>query len=276
MKPGRQIHAPPPGVASLVRYFHVEAADAATALLPALPHSVLTVYLSGSTEVQIGSNHWVRTPVSFLSGSFTKAVRYRTTPGTVFVSVLFQPGASGLLFDIPADRLTDRLWPLDELVGPHKAAALRHELLTELAPRSWVERLSAWIDERALTRAARYARRAVRIANVFENPTTLARNCGLSLRQFERRFLSTYGQSLRDMRRLSRFIGALSRCAANAPDDCSLAMIAADCGYFDQAHMVHDFVELAGIAPSRIVVPNPDPLLKLMRYSSDELEVVTR
>ncbi len=39
-----------------------------------------------------------------------------------------------------------------------------------------------------------------------------------------------------------------------APSFLSIAQIATTCGYYDQAHLTRDFVQLAGCPPGRLLV----------------------
>ncbi|HJS58549.1 MAG TPA: helix-turn-helix domain-containing protein [Vicinamibacteria bacterium] len=76
----------------------------------------------------------------------------------------------------------------------------------------------------------------------------LARAAGLSLRQLERLFREAVGLSPKRLSRIVRFQEVLRRTGDDAADWVSVAL---DCGYFDQSHLVRDFSELAGAAPSR-------------------------
>jgi AraC-like DNA-binding protein len=77
----------------------------------------------------------------------------------------------------------------------------------------------------------------------------LAYQSGLSIRQMERKFLSQVGVSPKTYARIARFGGAL-RMKAKVPTE-SWANVAAQLGYHDQMHMVHDFQELSGDSPSK-------------------------
>jgi len=78
----------------------------------------------------------------------------------------------------------------------------------------------------------------------------LAFQSGLSIRQMERKFLSQVGVQPKTYARIARFGSAL-RMKAKVPTE-SWANVAAELGYHDQMHMVHDFQELSGDSPSKI------------------------
>jgi AraC-like DNA-binding protein len=77
---------------------------------------------------------------------------------------------------------------------------------------------------------------------------TLADRTGLSVRQFERRFMERVGMRPKLFARVARFEAALdgkARFAARTWTD-----VAHNFGYYDQMHMVHDFGEFTGETPT--------------------------
>ncbi|MBO0792853.1 MAG: AraC family transcriptional regulator [Ktedonobacteraceae bacterium] len=75
----------------------------------------------------------------------------------------------------------------------------------------------------------------------------LAADCGLSLRQLERRFKQCIGVSPKVFARLLRF-EALRDSLIQGPGT-SLADVASHFGYQDQAHVIHEFKRWAGCTP---------------------------
>lgn len=80
--------------------------------------------------------------------------------------------------------------------------------------------------------------------------TELAEAHGVSRRQLDRRFVSAVGRTPREFRRIARFARAW-RIADHAPVE-SWTAVAADAGYFDQAHLNHDFQKLARETPRAV------------------------
>lgn len=209
-------------------------------------------------------------PSSFGGGPFTRPLSYRAEPGTIFVAALLSPGRLHDLFGLDQRLLGDAIWPLEELAVPRAVGALSDRLAASTRPMEWTQILGAWLVEQR--ERLRKPDRALQIANVFASPHALARNNALSLRQFERRFATRYGFTLRDARRVGRFIGALSAVLSDGKRN--LAAIAQDFGYFDHAHMTRDFTELAGHSPSRLVCAPANCGLDIFRYSASDLDVV--
>jgi methylphosphotriester-DNA--protein-cysteine methyltransferase len=73
----------------------------------------------------------------------------------------------------------------------------------------------------------------------------LAREAGLSARQFRRVCLERTGFTPKFLARVLRFRRAAARLASGR----AAADLALDCGYYDQAHLIHDFREFSGRTP---------------------------
>ena len=83
----------------------------------------------------------------------------------------------------------------------------------------------------------------------------LAAHAGLSPRQMRRVCLERAGLTPKFLARVLRFRHALGRLAASRPHASgavpgTLAGLALDCGYYDQAHFIHEFREFSGRTPA--------------------------
>jgi AraC-like DNA-binding protein len=76
----------------------------------------------------------------------------------------------------------------------------------------------------------------------------LAGRAGLSMRQFQRRFIQRVGMRPKLFARIVRFEAALESKARSATK--SWTDVAHEFGYHDQMHMIHDFGEFAGGTPT--------------------------
>ena len=78
----------------------------------------------------------------------------------------------------------------------------------------------------------------------------VAHSIGMSREGFSRAFSREFGLSPKTFARIRRFARALSE------RDRGLALggatLAAQCGYADQAHMIHDFHEFSGGSPAAL------------------------
>lgn len=78
-----------------------------------------------------------------------------------------------------------------------------------------------------------------------------ARALGVSERQLRRDFRDALGLPPKAVARLDRFARALR--AAHAGAQASWASIAADAGYYDQAHLIAEFNAIAGVGPQALL-----------------------
>ncbi len=175
-----------------------------------------------------------------------------TGPGTEAVTFRFMPDGASALFGLRMDAMTDRRAPLAEICGrtgrqfEERSAHWRTmeerieagtEFLLARKPRSAPDPLV-----RDLVQRIEECRGQVALA-------ALKRSFAISARQLERRFTLAVGLTPKlfaRIMRLSWFAEHAERCA-----DRKLADIAREMGYFDQAHLNHDFKALTGVSPKQ-------------------------
>ena len=173
-----------------------------------------------------------------------------TGPGSA--TFRFLPDGASALFGLRMDAMTDRCAPLAELCGrsgrqfEERSAYWRTmeerinagaEFLLARKPRCTPDPLV-----RDLVQRIEECRGQVALA-------ALKRSFAISTRQLERRFTLAVGLTPKlfaRILRLSWFAEHAERCAGR-----KLADIAREVGYFDQAHLNHDFKALTGVSPRR-------------------------
>jgi AraC-like DNA-binding protein len=79
----------------------------------------------------------------------------------------------------------------------------------------------------------------------------LASKAGLSNRQLARKFNASIGLSPKEFSRIIKFISSLRYLKQTNIQYLSEA--AYDCGYYDQAHFIHDFKEYSGLTPTEFL-----------------------
>src|SRR5690606_38876171 len=117
----------------------------------------------------------------------------------------------------------------------------------------WAERFAALDDvlERALrpVRPPRpelvHALDRLQVTAGTVGVAALAREVGWSRRHLSEQFRREYGLTPKVLARVLRFERA--QAMVKRPDRPPLAQVAALCGYADQAHMTHDWVDFAGV-----------------------------
>jgi AraC-like DNA-binding protein len=176
-------------------------------------------------------------------------VRELSAPSSSVGAVL-RPGAATLLFGVPADTLAERHTPLEDLWGT-SADDVRDRLVEA---GSAEERLV--ILEGALaTRLPRVRSLHPAIAAVLDEMNTLpsieaaVQRSGFSHRSFVAHFRRTVGLGPKTYMRVLRFQRAL-RSLRRDGATVSLASLAAEAGYSDQAHFNRDFLAFTGVTPT--------------------------
>ncbi len=194
-----------------------------------------------------------------VSGAHSRFTILDTSRPLNLIGVRFKPGGGFPFFGPPAGELQDLNVPLDALWGP-EASLLRERLLEAPTPVAKFCVLEGCLQQRLRQGPARDP--VVQYAiEMFKNPGTsvagVVERVGLSPRHFIARFRDEVGLTPKVFCRIHRFrrvIGALQ-----APEQIEWATIALDCGYFDQAHFIHDFREFAGVSPSAYLRQRTSP-----------------
>ena len=271
--------APPPALSGLVHHFHIEYASAGRVVVPASPLAQLTFFIAGGSLLPPDQGRRRLLDQAFVCGPMSRAIPAEWQPGTTFVSALIEPSRFSGLFGVPLNELLNLPVALDDAVPGLPYRELQEALLAARHAAAWVELISDWLLRLAARREAAL-RSAFRLpaALLFSPAETIAREHGISVRQFERRFLAAYGQNLRESRRLARYARALGM-MLSGPQPLprgQLTRIAMDAGYHDQAHMVRDFTELLGQAPGSLLAGPEAGELRLLRYDEPSRQAVAR
>jgi AraC-like DNA-binding protein len=190
-----------------------------------------------------------------ISGPRTHAL-YKTVPSIpLAIFVRFRPGSAFPIAGVAANELTNRIVSLEELWGS-EATRLRDKLL--FAPR--IDQKLELLRRAFQLRAARnsqpswapIARRALHLMTENVRPprvNELAASIGVSTRHLRRTFTALIGISPKEFARIIRF----QRAANAASSKINWSAIAADAGYYDQAHMISEFRALVGTTPERFM-----------------------
>jgi AraC-like DNA-binding protein len=184
-----------------------------------------------------------------VAGPRTRAL-FKDASGIARAVILqFKPGWSAPLLGVAANELTDRFIKLESIWG-RAGGELCLELLAARNLPEVLERLSRAIAVRAEhafeSTSARLARRAVRLLEGDEvRVESVANRLGVTARHLRRVFTESVGIGPKDFARAVRLQRAVRRLATST----NWVGIAADAGYYDQAHLIADFRDLVGLTP---------------------------
>jgi AraC-like DNA-binding protein len=193
---------------------------------------------------------FTRTSGGFALEAVGPMTRYRdhaAAPGQFHFGVRFRPGMWCDVMAVPADRIVDAVLPLEDLWGSrvrHLADPLAEAPSAEACVRIVAANLPPSAGVGPLERSVKFLERVRGCASIDE----LARQAGMSPRQFRRVCLAQTGLSPKLLARVLRFRHAVARIEPQA----DAVAVALDCGYYDQAHLIRDFREFAGQSPGRL------------------------
>ncbi|HEY2362697.1 MAG TPA: helix-turn-helix transcriptional regulator [Candidatus Angelobacter sp.] len=239
------------------------------------PHSKERLMPDGSIELVINLqldeariydreklDQYTRLPGALLCGPHSSVFVIDTAQQASVIGIHFKPGGAFPFFKMPAGELHNLHVSLEDLWG-HEAGLLRERLLEARMPEKKIQVLEQCLLKQAFKPLERH--RAVDCAlglfrNIHTAPamTELAGHIGISSRRFIQLFSNEVGLTPKLFARVRRFQQVLQRIRTNA--DFSWVDMAASCGYFDQAHFIHDFKEFSGINPTAYLAQKTDHL----------------
>lgn len=249
---------PPPPLSDLVRQvWDWEAAPQPDRLERMLPvaHANLIVNLSeDESRLYDEQRRCQRYRGATLEGARHVSSIIDTREQVAVMGVIFRPAGAAAFFRERMDLLTNRCVNLEDLVGVREAGLLRERLLEAEGAGARLQELLGWLQGRqqpspalhAVTHVLEALRRDPDVAALAD----CARDTGLSPRSLRERFRQCVGLSPKRYLRLQRFHRLLA--CAGAADERDWADLAAACGYFDQAHLSHEFREFSGFTPGEL------------------------
>jgi AraC-like DNA-binding protein len=169
------------------------------------------------------------------------------------VVVQLKPGLAPAVLGVDASRLTDHVVALEDIWGS-SARTLLEELMSAKTADAAIARITeAFVERQARTSepsSVRLARRAVRMLERDETSVeSVARRLGVTSRHLRRAFTDTVGVGPKEFARSVRLRRAVRQTAMSH----DWGRIAADAGYYDQAHLAREFRDLMGVTPGAYV-----------------------
>ncbi len=180
-------------------------------------------------------------------GTMTAEQRFDFPAGGQTMGVRFRPGMAGAFLRVAPVELTDAAVPLADLWG-RAARELEARLFESARPEELL--LGQLQAPDAAPKAIERAIAAITAAGGNVGLGYIARQANLSPRQFRRRCLEESGLTPKHLCRVLRFQHA--RRMASSVLRPQWSGIAADAGYFDQAHLIRDFREFTGRTPMSV------------------------
>ena len=211
----------------------------------------LIVHLGDPFSRRVGARFRAQ-PRAFVAGTLTRPWVLRPGARVSTLSIRFRAGALPAALGVSLEGTADREIPLGTLVGTAVAdglvAALARARTTAsrfLAAETWLRNHIAGLSGRASAAgpAVGLIRRSRGQARIDDVATAL----GWSRRRLQRAFARDLGIAPKVYARIVRLNAVLA--SLDAAERARAVDMALEAGYFDQAHLLRDFREMAGRTP---------------------------
>jgi AraC-like DNA-binding protein len=195
-----------------------------------------------------------------VSGPHTKCFVIDTDEQTCVIGVSFRPAGAFPFLKLPSDELQNQHVELEDLWGG-LARELRERALAAKSPEAKVRVVELALLERAAGMfdgqpVVEYAVENFLLRPATTRITEVADKTGFSSRRFIELFKQHVGMTPKLFCRVRRFQKVLRRITSGRPVNWSGTAL--ECGYFDQAHFIHDFRAFSGINPSKYLADYKD------------------
>lgn len=190
---------------------------------------------------------------ALISGTYSAPFACDGAQHEAMFGVHFKPGGAFPFLGASACALANAHADLADLWG-RQAAELRERLCRAATPRERFRTAEAHLTARLRLGVARHSAVTAALGLFGEEGGALsvrdaAARVGFSQRHFIELFTAQVGLSPKLFCRLQRFQRALTL-ARRTVHETTWADVAAECGYFDQSHLIRDFQDFSRMAPT--------------------------
>jgi AraC-like DNA-binding protein len=252
-----QLHRPRPPLADYIDYFGYWARDAGDPHRSrALPRGAATIIIdvSGRPCVDFyaadGCSR-LNVPPAFIAGAGIASYITRIDAAQTVVTIHFRPGGAVPFTGIPLGELENSCAGLAELWGG-SATVLRERLIEAPSAASRIAVLESFLLSRLRCDRRHHPAVATVLGRVEHSPSLRVADVleltGFSSKRLTALFRAEVGLAPKAYLRVRRLQAALKRLNSGGARG---AAIAADLGYFDQAHFVREFRSFTAMTPSQ-------------------------
>lgn len=192
-----------------------------------------------------------RFPGALVAGPYSEFNIIDTASQVVTLGVTFKPGGAFPFLRLPACELQNMDVPLETLWGA-ASGYLREQLLAAATPLAQFRVLEQALLARIRQPETRHPAVAFAV-QALQKPgavsvAAVTSQIGLSQRCFIQHFRAEVGLTPKLFGRIQRFQQVLR--SLHSAQQIDWADVALNCGYFDQAHFIHDFQAFSGFNPT--------------------------
>jgi AraC-like DNA-binding protein len=204
----------------------------------------------------------------WVSGMQRQYLVIGTVAGSSMMGAHFRTGGAAPFFGFPLSELSGEVIELD-LIWKREILSLRDQLLETTQIETKFDLLEAYLLQKAQSRVGPDRAMSAALATLRSWPLLrlkdLASQLGLSHRQMLASFDCRVGMTPKVVSRIFRFQSAL-RATCKSGENVDWSDLAVACGYYDQAHLIHEFQQMGGLTPAeyqknRTIYPNYIPVV---------------
>ncbi|MBL8299499.1 MAG: AraC family transcriptional regulator [Rhodanobacteraceae bacterium] len=216
------------------------------------------LFLPGPPEVRVVFDD------IWFSGLHEGPIETSAPHGNVLLGVAFSASGAAALLPWSQAELANRTGPLHELIGD-AALRLRERLLNTASVAGRLALVEDWLLDTCISGRSIHPLVHWTLARIHQSggcvrAEELAREAGCSRRYLGTLVSRSVGLPPKSLARIYRFQQALTRIRTTG----DWAQLAAECGYYDQSHLIRDFQQFSGLAPvafARSAQPDPGSIV---------------
>jgi AraC-like DNA-binding protein len=191
-----------------------------------------------------------------VSGARSNCFVIDTSQEERVIGIEFRPGGASPFFRMPVSEAENTAVSLEDLWS-RCAGEIRERLLAAPSVGCMMKTLERCLFEQLarpleLHPAVSHALEHFRRSGYSSRVTAITERIGMSSRRFIQLFHAQVGLTPKTFCRVRRFQHVL-RSIHDSREAVNWAQIALDCGYYDQAHFIHDFQAFSGMTPTSYV-----------------------
>jgi AraC-like DNA-binding protein len=188
-------------------------------------------------------------------GARTDCFVIETSQQERVIGIQFRPGGAFPFLAMPASEVADATYSLDD-VWPGIAMLLREELMSAGNVHAMFTILERTLMSRLATTSTLHPAIAFAVGQLARPGQNVrvgdvADRVGFSSRRFIELFRDQTGLTPKAFQRVRRFQRVLQ--TLRTKSEGNWAALATGCGYYDQAHFIHDFKTFSGMTPGEYV-----------------------
>jgi len=188
----------------------------------------------------------------WISGERTRYIVIGAEKNQSMVGIRFRPGGAYPFFAFPISELSESVTELDLIWG-----GLVDEVRNQLAEKESPEARLLWLESFLLSQARRsleanrfvtFAVHQLQHSPQFLAIRDLANTIGITQKHLISQFEKVVGLRPKSFARVCKFQKVVK--LIEKQNEIEWSAIAVDCGYYDQAHFIHEFQAFSGLNPS--------------------------